>query len=100
LLMSIFTIAFNFTESLYIRGLFIGIASIGCSFQEITLNLAALECFQGEDVATWLQVIHGFFGIGGLLGPIVVYFFELNTMVFLGFVCLITTALYIYLETP
>lgn len=95
--MSIFTITFSFTDSLYLRGLFIGLASIGCSFQEITLNLAALECFQGEDVATWLQVIHGFFGIGGLLGPIVVYFFELNTMTFLGFTCLVTAVLYFLL---
>ena len=57
------------------KGFFIFIASIGSSFQDVTINLAALECFKGENLSSWLQTIHGAFGIGGLLGPFIVYLF-------------------------
>lgn len=51
------------------------LSSIGCSYQDIILNLLALKCFEGEKAGMWLQMLHGFFGIGGLVGPFVVYLF-------------------------
>lgn len=50
-------------------------AAIGGSFQDININLSTLECFKGENVAVWLQVIHGCFGVGALIGPFIVYIF-------------------------
>ncbi len=44
--------------------------------------------------------MHGTFGIGGLLGPFVVYVFELNSFVFLGVLGLLTMIFYFFLETP
>jgi hypothetical protein len=38
--------------------------------------MATLDCFKGNNVSGWLQAIHGFYGICGLLGPIIVYIFE------------------------
>ena len=74
-MMGCFSSIFYFTSSLSLRGAFIFLASMGCACQDITINLAVLECFKGKDVALWLQFVHGCFGIGGLLGPFVVYLF-------------------------
>ena len=70
------------------------IASIGCSFQDVSINLAALDCFKGENMGTWLQSIHGAFGIGGLLGPFIVYIFELHSLTFLGIIAMVSTVMY------
>lgn len=73
--MSIFFGLFYFIDILWIRGAAIFIGSIGGSLLEIVVNLAALRCFHGDHTAMWLQMVHGFFGIGGLMGPFAVYFF-------------------------
>jgi hypothetical protein len=51
-------------------------------------------------MAMWLQLIHGMMGIGGLLGPVVVYYFELNTLTFLGILLLCSIPFYFYFESP
>lgn len=99
-IMSVLSLLFGLTQSMYIQGAILFVMSTGCSFQDVSINLAALICFKGENMSVWLQVIHGAFGIGGLLGPFVVYIFELNTFIFLGFVGLLTVLFYWYLETP
>lgn len=73
--MGVFAILFYLTQHLEFRGLFIFFSAIGCAYQDVILNLAALECFEDENTAIWLQLLHGFFGIGGLIGPFLVYLF-------------------------
>lgn len=51
-------------------------------------------------MAMWLQSLHGWFGIGGLIGPFVVYIFELNALLVLGIITTISTIFYFILETP
>lgn len=75
LMMSLFSIFFGLTDNLYLKGFCIYVSSIGSSFQDITINLAAMDCFKGDNLSSWLQSIHGAFGIGGLLGPFAVYLF-------------------------
>lgn len=99
-IMSLFCLFFGTTSNLYIQGIIVFILSTGCSFQDVCVNLAALICFKGENVSGWLQIIHGTFGIGGLLGPFVVYIFELNSFTFLGICGLLISLFYFYLETP
>ena len=74
-IMGVPCILFGFTSSLYLQGLFIFILSMGCSIQNITINIAALDCFRGDNSSAWLQIICGCFGIGGLIGPFIVYIF-------------------------
>lgn len=57
------------------KGVCIFVASIGCAYQDVCVNLAALVAFNKDNMAMWLQMIHGFFGVGGLIGPFVVYIF-------------------------
>lgn len=58
-----------------IDGAILMISSVGLSYLEISVNICALEAFQGSNISTWLQFIYGCFGFGGLLGPILVYMF-------------------------
>jgi hypothetical protein len=48
----------------------------------------------------WLQMIHGFFGIGGLLGPFIVYLFELRSLTIIGIVSVISAIFYFYIPSP
>jgi hypothetical protein len=75
MLNGVFGVLFNMTSNLYFRAFIMFFSNLGCSFQDITINLAAVECFKGENMAMWLQFIHGALGIGGLLGPFAVYVF-------------------------
>lgn len=82
------------------RGIFIFFSSAGCAFQETSLNLSALECFKGANTVMWLQALHGFFGIGGLLGPYTVYLFELHSLTVVGVGSLFALYFYFHLPTP
>lgn len=73
--MSGWSVVFGGVVGLYGKAGVVFVASVGGCFLEISLNLAALRRFDGEKVARWLQAVHGCYGIGGLAGPIVVYFF-------------------------
>lgn len=73
--MGVFSMLFNTTSNLYIKGCFVFFTSLGGVFHEIVINLVAIDCFKGENMGMWLQSLHGWFGIGGLIGPFVVYMF-------------------------
>lgn len=96
-LMGIFSALFYFISGIYIQGICIFIASLGCSMQDIGVNLGALRAFRGDNVSMWLQMIHGFFGVGGLLGPLAVYLFELKTMTVIGVLSFFLGIYYLYL---
>jgi hypothetical protein len=82
------------------KGFWIFIVFIDCSLKEVLINTAALVSFKGENLSSWLQVIHGCFGFGALFGPILIYICKLNSLNFLGLCALITILFYYMLETP
>lgn len=45
-----------------------------CIF-EIALNVSVLVAHSNNDQDFWLQLGHGMFGVGGLIGPFIVYMF-------------------------
>jgi len=47
-----------------------------------------------------MLLIHGAFGIGGLIGPIVVYFFEEYAYYALGVLMVLVIPVYMALKTP
>jgi len=53
-----------------------------------------------KDVDFWLMITHGMFGIGGFVGPIVIYIFETNTYAIMGFVCLLMIPIILRLKEP
>ena len=57
-MMSVFSILFNTTSNLYLKGCYIFFLSIGGVTQDVVINLAAIDCFKGENMAMWLQSLH------------------------------------------
>ncbi len=47
-----------------------------------------------------MLICHGVFGIGGLLGPILVFIFEIYSFLFMGIIIALVTPFYIKLKTP
>ena len=74
-LLSGFTIPFSLMVNMNMKGLFMFLASIGGSFIDIGVNLCIIKLFEKKNMNAWLQICHGAFGIGGLLGPYAVYLF-------------------------
>lgn len=74
--------------------------SVFCCFLEININLSVLETQKDGDVEFWVLVCHGFFGIGGLCGPLLVYFFETYSYVVMGTIATISIPFYCFLESP
>ena len=66
---------FSSTHNLNLKGLIIFISSFGCAQINLFTNLGTIFCFRGQNIASWLQSLHGAFGIGGLIGPFLVYLF-------------------------
>lgn len=100
ILMGVFSSLFYFMQEYWVRGTLIFLASMGGAMLDILVNLSALRCFDRDHTSMWLQMIHGFFGIGGLVGPFAVYFFELKTMTVIGIASLICGVYFLYLESP
>lgn len=48
----------------------------------------------------WLMITHGMFGLGGLVGPIIVYFFEDNAFAVIGLVFLALLPAFFLLNEP
>jgi hypothetical protein len=47
-----------------------------------------------------MLICHGMFGIGGLIGPIVVYLFEFHSYIAMGVLIMAISPFYYYLPTP
>lgn len=71
--MGLSAVFFYFVDHLWSKSFFILISAIGCAYQNITINLSAMECFKGQNLSRWIQILQGVFGAGGLIGPLVVY---------------------------
>ena len=70
----IFLGLFSFQTNPILQGICIFIGSIGWALLDITINVAMLESHKINQ-EFWMQLNHGMFGIGGLLGPIIVFLF-------------------------
>lgn len=81
------------------KGFILFIASVGCAWFDCVINICIIELFS-ENVDMYLQVSHGAFGIGGLLGPYIVYLFEINTFTIIGFINLLFIFIYWYEPSP
>ena len=72
---SLFSVIFNNISGLYSSSLALFISSVGYGLIDTFGNISAIECFKKTNLDAWLQFLHGCFGIGGLIGPYLVYIF-------------------------
>lgn len=49
------------------------IGSICCMILNVVSNVCTMKVFRGEE-GYWIQLLHTVFAIGGLIGPILVFF--------------------------
>lgn len=71
-----------------------------CCFLEVTVNVCVLETQKDGDLEFWMLVCHGVFGIGGLIGPILVYIFEIHSFAVMGVMIVLIAPFYWILKTP
>ena len=69
--MALFTVVVDFILQSVIL-LFIGLL---VSIIHVVVNLCVFETQKSGDVHFWMLIIHGIYGIGGLLGPMLLSFF-------------------------
>ena len=63
--------------------------AIACVHLTIFEHICIIDAFKGENLDAWLQVNHGVFGLGGLGGPLLVYFFETKSYILIGVLALV-----------
>ena len=80
-----FLIFFSLVESIRVEGLCIYLYSFGSCYISVFISICIMESFKGPIREKFLFLVHGSFGLGGLVGPIIVYLLELNTFTFIGF---------------
>lgn len=76
------------------------LAALGCAKISVFDTLAILKGFKNDNVDVWLQINHGAFGIGGLIGPFIVYFYEINAFAFIGILMVLHFWIYFQLPSP
>lgn len=66
----------------------------------ILSNLCIFELFVGDKQDYWIQMINLFFGIGGLIGPMIVIQFREEAMKAIGIIILFTIIPFYFLKSP
>ena len=64
------------------------------------VNVCVAETQRGGNVNFWMHVLHGSYGIGGLLSPILIYTFQLNSYLVIGVLMLLMVPFYYKLNSP
>lgn len=70
------------------------------SIINIMVNVCVVETQRTGDVNFWMHILHGSYGIGGLISPIIIYVFELNSYMIIGTLMLALVPFYLSLNTP
>lgn len=70
-------IGFTFTRNFFLQGTFVFAGAAAVSLMMIISNQAMLVSHTGSDQQFWVQLNHGTFGIGGLIGPFIIRFLHI-----------------------
>ena len=97
---SLGSVSFGLATSDFSRGLSMLIACIGSSQLNVFEHLCIIETFKHDNLDAWLQINHGMFGVGGLIGPFLVFLLEKNTFLCLGLIGLLCAPPFFFLISP
>ena len=67
---------FSWINSMEGKCVMLLLASIMNATIDIFVNMSIIEAKKNDNLDKWLQINHGAFGIGGLLGPLLVFWFQ------------------------
>jgi len=73
---------------------------IGYTLLEILVNVCVLLINNPEEIEFWMLLTHGLFGIGGLIGPFLIYIFEGKAFGVFGIMVMAVIPFYFKIKTP
>jgi len=91
---------FTYFMSFILQGVIMFFISTFISIINIMVNVCVAETQRTGDVNFWMHILHGSYGIGGLISPIIIYVFQLNSYMVIGTLILALVPFYSKLETP
>ncbi len=71
-----------------------------CSMMNILVNVCVVESQKSGDVHFWMLVLHGTYGIGGLISPILISIFDIRSYFIMGVFFGLLAPLYYKLKSP
>ena len=98
--MTIMLFLFSFIPELPLKTCFIFVTGIMNAQLDVFINMSIIEEEKNNRLDFWLQVSHGAFGIGGLIGPFFVYLFGFQSFIAIGIVFLCVSPAYMILKSP
>ena len=93
-------VLFSYVLNFLIQGFCLFLVATFISIINIMINICVTETQRGGNPNFWLHVLHGSYGIGGLLSPFIIYTFELNSYLIIGILLLVTAPFYFKLSSP
>ena len=67
---------------------------------DIFINMSIIEEEKNNQLDFWLQVSHGAFGIGGLVGPLFVFWLGFHSYIGISVIFILVAPSYIFLKSP
>lgn len=65
----------------------------------VACNICTMKVFRGEE-GFWIQLLHTVFAIGGLIGPILVAIFEVNSYFYFGLFMVLISFSFFFITAP
>jgi hypothetical protein len=91
---------FTFVMDVITQGFIMFFVATFISMINIMVNVCVAETQKGGNVNFWMHVLHATYGIGGLIGPVIIYIFELNSYLIVGILIVVMVPFYFKLESP
>lgn len=94
--MTLFTYIVNFVFQSFI----IILIAMLCSMINILVNVCVVESQKSSDVHFWMLVLHGTYGIGGLISPMLISLFDIESYFIMGVLLGLLSPFYYKLQSP
>ena len=95
-----FNILFSSTLDPFYQGVWVFLVSMFFCSRSVAVNTSVYLVNPNDDMEFFLLLTHGCYGIGGLLGPLFVYLFKLNSVVVSGILVTLIGLSFMRLDSP
>lgn len=91
---------FTYLTDFILQSIFMGLIALLVSMINILVNVCVVETQKNGDVHFWMLILHGTYGLGGLLGPILIAVFEIDSFLIVGVLLGLLAPIYYRLKSP
>ena len=96
----IFSYLFSSASTSVWLGIWMFLGAIAYSFLEVALNVSIFLTQKVSEMSFWMQLANSLFGVGGIIGPYLVFLFEDNSYLSFGLISLTLLPFYYFLPSP